>query len=125
MQVRQHAPIDEALEANEQQRKLFAKDKIASQISKVTPNTSKTTSQPMQKDSASNNSTTILTYEKPDNGFMMNTTRKLGHLREIELITIASDERIQSQNQSTINNTTHKKTGEGFPIVDPIRQQKE
>ncbi|XP_022221878.2 TBC1 domain family member 5 [Drosophila obscura] len=78
------APIDEALEANEQKQLNKSSTKTKPELNRTTPSPSSTPA-PAAVSSG---------YEMPENAFMHSSMRRLlGELREIELSTITSDEK--------------------------------
>lgn len=50
-------------------------------------------------------------YEKPDTGYMVNSSRFLGNRKEVELIPIITDERIAVGQRTTLS---------GVPSIDPL-----
>lgn len=93
------APIDQALEANEQKQM-----NNSSRPKKASPTASPTTK-------AAPPTTASGGYEMPENAFMHSSMRRLlGELREIELSTITSDEKPGSDSASTVN---------GLPAAEP------
>ncbi|EDV41655.1 uncharacterized protein Dana_GF17397 [Drosophila ananassae] len=93
------APIDQALEANEQKQM-----NNSSRPKKASPTASPTTK-------AAPPTTATGGYEMPENAFMHSSMRRLlGELREIELSTITSDEKPGSDSASTVN---------GLPAAEP------
>ncbi|XP_037806755.1 TBC1 domain family member 5 [Lucilia sericata] len=113
-------PIDQALEANEQQ---LRNQKQKTEISKksIKPDLN-----PLLHSERSNVSTSavqedngmvdehVCSYEKPDIGFMLQSTRLLGNTKEIELIPIVSDEKIVDP-----LNANRSKNNVGLPVADP------
>lgn len=78
--------------------------------------------------SGSNANTLGTAYEKPDNGFMLNSYRILGNRKEIELISISTDEKIEEPSRDLQPlqrdpGTTQKLAG--LPIVNPLEQREE
>lgn len=118
-------PIDQALEANEQQiRRQKYKQKTESQNNPyendlmkplldggTLPSCSTGIESTLEKGAC--NDEHISNYEKPDTGFMLQSTRLLGNTKEIELMPIVSDEKIvyPSSDKSMSN--------KGLPVVDP------
>ncbi|KAH8249974.1 hypothetical protein KR026_002827 [Drosophila bipectinata] len=93
------APIDQALEANEQKQ-----INNSSRPKKVSPGASPTVKGPPPSISSGG-------YELPENAFMHSSMRRLlGELREIELSTITSDEKPGTDSASTLN---------GLPAAEP------
>ncbi|KNC30655.1 hypothetical protein FF38_11718 [Lucilia cuprina] len=109
-------PIDQALEANEQQlRNQKQKTEISTKIKKPDD------LNPLLHSERSNASTSavqedeqVCSYEKPDIGFMLQSTRLLGNTKEIELIPIVSDEKIADP-----SNANRSKNNLGLPVADP------
>ncbi|XP_023308916.2 TBC1 domain family member 5 [Lucilia cuprina] len=109
-------PIDQALEANEQQlRNQKQKTEISTKIKKPDD------LNPLLNSERSNASTSavqedeqVCSYEKPDIGFMLQSTRLLGNTKEIELIPIVSDEKIADP-----SNANRSKNNLGLPVADP------
>ncbi|XP_070133565.1 uncharacterized protein [Drosophila bipectinata] len=93
------APIDQALEANEQKQ-----INNSSRPKKVSPSASPTVIGPPPSISSGG-------YELPENAFMHSSMRRLlGELWEIELSTITSDEKPGPNSASTLN---------GLPAAEP------
>ncbi|XP_065354231.1 TBC1 domain family member 5 [Calliphora vicina] len=113
-------PIDQALEANEQQlRNQKQKTEIPNKSLKPDLN-------PLLDSERSNASASafhggndvgdehVCSYEKPDIGFMLQSTRLLGNTKEIELIPIVSDEKIIDPLVAN-----RAKNSLGLPVADP------
>ncbi|KAM7360243.1 TBC1 domain family member 5 [Cochliomyia hominivorax] len=103
------APIDQALEANEQQLR-SQKQKTEIQNNQKFINNDLNTSSDIEK----NNGEQVSSYEKPDVGFMLQSTRLLGNTKEIELIPIISDENILDPPLANRSNNNL-----GLPVADP------
>ncbi|KAI9584746.1 TBC1 domain family member 5 isoform X1 [Glossina fuscipes] len=99
------APIDQALEANEQQQREEKRKTNKPPLVYARCDHSTETANQIVGASA------LAIYEKPDNGFMLQSSRILGHLKEIELLTIASSEKTRDP-VNEINN--------GLPAMDPL-----
>ena len=114
-------PIDQALEANEQQiRRQKYKQKTETQKKPNEPDLKLDGSTFPSCSSAIENTIEgayndkhVRNYERPDIGFMLQSTRLLGNTKEIELMPIVSDEKIvyPSSDSSTSN--------KGLPVADP------
>lgn len=111
-------PIDQALEANEQQLKHQNKQKQKTQLVRNNlqndlNSTPASTSATSTKSNANDHS---FTYERPDNGFMLQSSRVLGNIKEIELIPIVTDEKFADP----LNATGSRSSGLGLPVADPL-----
>ncbi|XP_073819094.1 TBC1 domain family member 5 isoform X2 [Musca autumnalis] len=103
--VRPHpSHIDQALEANEQQ--------YQRKIEKTEPN-NLTMNHDLRTMSLGNILPT--TYERPDNGFMLRSSKILGNIKEFELVPIMSDDKDIHQAD------TKYSSGNGLPKADPLR----
>lgn len=114
-------PIDQALEANEQQiRRQKYKHKTETQKElnepdlkldgSIFPSCSSAIENTIE---GAYNGKHVRNYERPDIGFMLQSTRLLGNTKEIELMPIVSDEKIVL---TTSGNSTSNK---GLPVADP------
>lgn len=109
-------PIDQALEANEQQ---LRNQKQKTETPKKSLNTdlnplfngkeSHCTVQDLRVEHENAGS-----YERPDIGFMVHSKLLLGNTKEIELTTIVSDEKVEGSQLAT-----RSKTNSGLPVADP------
>lgn len=115
-------PIDQALEANEQHLKNQQRQRKKTESSKDTTNNDLNS----MPNVASNKSTTSqdhsFGYELPEDGFMPQTSRMLGNIKEIELIPIVSDEKIADRlnvNSNTAIDANISSNG-GLPVADPL-----
>lgn len=102
-------PIDQALEANEQQLRNQQKQKTDIRKKSI-----QTDLNPLVVDNKTNNDEQSCSYEKPDIGFMLQSTRLLGNTKEIELIPIISDEKIVDPLLAN-----RSKNSLGMPVADP------
>ncbi|XP_013107771.1 TBC1 domain family member 5 isoform X2 [Stomoxys calcitrans] len=109
-------PIDQALEANEQQNfqgKTELSNKHSRHFMPQSPDLLSTSSEIPR----------TTTYERPDNGFMNESSHILGNIKEIELIPIISGENLVDQLDGVpgdvISNKTSVEKGR-LPIANPL-----
>uniref|UniRef100_A0A1A9WMJ3 Rab-GAP TBC domain-containing protein n=1 Tax=Glossina brevipalpis TaxID=37001 RepID=A0A1A9WMJ3_9MUSC len=109
------APIDQALEANEQQQQQQQqreeKRKTNKPLLLLQDDDCGVVKLSSEKVNQITGASAQTIYEKPDNGFMLHSSRILGNLKEIELLTIARSEHMRD----SVNETNN-----GLPTMDPL-----
>lgn len=112
-------PIDQALEADEQQLRNQKQQKTEIQNKNVKTDLNPLSDREKNSDfntsiQRAKNDDYVCSYERPDISFMLQSTRLLGNTKEIELIPIVSDEKIVDPVDAN-----RSKNGQGLPVADP------